>query len=137
MGLAYNSETAVLRNDKIYKDMLETSEQYTKGLTANETQKITNAFNFSSGALPATYTTTQDIILTCVSLSCNTPVGGLVSCNALIDTATIATLSAAGGHANKVIPLPNWQIPAGTLLSITIGGGGNAAGEFIGYLVDF
>lgn len=133
MSIIFNEDTAQFRNDLQYYDQIAVAQQGL-GLSANETARTTNSFFYAITAPPDSFTLTQDIILTCISLSGSLGAVGGVSINAEINGELVASLSINIGQGQKVIPLPNWFLPTGTILSFSIGGGGNVQGEFIGYL---
>lgn len=134
MTLIYNTETAQFpTNYQYYDDIAVKTQQL--DLSANETERVTNQFNFSSNALPDSFVLTQDIILTSISISCDCVIGGVVSIQANIDGNLIVNMTSTGGTGVKIIPIPSWKLYAGQELSFTVGGAGNASGEFIGYLL--
>jgi len=132
MGIIFDEDTAEYRKDLQYYDKIGVAQQGL-GLSANQTARTTNTFFFATAAPPDTLTTTEEIILTCISLSGSLGAVGAVSISAEINGDIVATMSVNIGQGQKVIPLPNWFCPVGTILSFSIGGGGNVQGEFIGY----
>lgn len=134
MGLIYDEDTAVLREDTKFDDYLAQKEQSTKELSANTSDRITNRFSFSS-ALGVNLTITEPVILTCLSLSASAVAPNIITIYAFINDLVnqVADLSTRDGTGSKIIPLPNWILREGDVLAFTIGGVGDAEGEFIGY----
>jgi len=132
MGLAYDEENAIIRNDTKFADYLETTEQQTKGLSANASDRITNRFSYSS-SFGVAFTVTESIVLTSLTLSASAVPPNIITVSASINGDLIADLSSRNGTGSKTIPLPNWILREGNILDFTLAGTGDAEGEFIGY----
>jgi len=133
MSLVYDRDTAIYRNDLQYYDDIETKQQ-DLGLTANSTERATNRFSFSD--LASTYTVTQNIILTIISISATSAAAGAIgSLSAKINGLSVAQVNSRLGSVSKVINVPSWILKEGDELSFSNGsiGAAEVRGEFIGY----
>jgi len=132
MGIYYNEDTEVLRDDSKFTDYVQQTEQQIKGLSANQSDRVTNRFSYSS-SLGVAFTATESIILTTLTLSASAVPPNIITVAATINGETIADLTSRNGTGSKTIPLPNWILREGDILDFVFAGVGDAESEFIGY----
>jgi hypothetical protein len=148
MGIEFNKENAVFRQDPTYYDQVETGNQFGQDVFGSSIQFQTNKYVFHAGTGIGTYTTTltEDIVLTLFSYNISTgaPGGGAatVAFSSKINGVNFINVSGTTGTDGQIVvanvlPLPNWKFPAGTTFSVTIAGSGSPAGsiEFIGFVL--
>jgi len=147
MGLEFNKDTAVYRQDAGYYDKVSTSVQTGQDIYGEKVSPQTSQWNFFAGTAIGTYTETltQDIVLTCFSYCVSTGAGAAsqrsVYFTAKINGVTFSSDAGTTGVAgqiviSQVIPIPNWILPAGTELEVEIAGTGSPQGNitFTGYV---
>lgn len=142
MGLSYNRDTSVERDVKTRYE-LETEFLNQENIVGRESQIQTKKFSKYLTA-PSTFTLTEDIILTGISLTAYAPVAsGYQETRAWINVNTEiigicrCESSPAGATSNTEennIYFPNWFLPAGTILGCSESGGDESTVTFIGYL---
>jgi len=147
MGLDYNTDTAVYRQDPGYSDKITTANQTGQELFGNTVAGQTNKWSFQAGTSNGVYTEilAQDIILTQFAYTIRTGAGAAsqrtVGFRADIDGVEFSADSGTTGVAGQIvcfnsIPIPNWRLPAGTVIEVEISGTGSPQGNimFVGYL---
>ena len=130
MPLKYNTETSVERDFKTQSD-IDTEFLNQENIVGRESDKQTENFSYTESTQGInTLTLTQDIILTSMSAS----VGGGASRNAYLKINGVTKLTLRASNAlTKVVPVPNWLLRTGDILTIDIQDG-SSTGDFIGYL---
>ncbi len=141
MGLIYNTETAV---DRDIKTQLNSQTEFlnNENIVGRETAQQTELWSHNLTAT-GSYTITEDIILTGISIS-GTSSAGVPSQNIYawirVSTNIIGRLyisnspaGSPGQTGQTFIPLPNWYLPKGTIIGM-VEGDGSGTVTFIGYL---